>query len=233
MKFETRCQKWTVRNDARDDVEEFLSQHLVVMSLELDRAKRAHLEHLRSLVENSDTRDVDDVYELGRRLFFDPDGPTALYGFTPDDWKRKASGDGPLGGEFDADRLVRMLGKNAPGCLFMREEWKQLRALLEPGKHWGPTHRLKATRLDVDAGPDNVVIEAVDEPESQPVREPAIARMCDVPDAVSNALPVVRVECCDRPPMGQRIGPQRADPTLADITIHSGNLTIETGGCRR
>ena len=145
--FETRCQKWAVRNDPRDDVEEFLSQHIVVMSLELDRAKRAHLEHLRGLVENSDARDVDDVYELGRRLFFDPHGPTALYGFTPDDWKRKASWDGPLGGEFDADMLVRMLGTNAPGCLFMRDEWKQLRALLEPGKQWGPTHRLKASRL--------------------------------------------------------------------------------------
>jgi len=145
--FETRSQKWTARNDPRDDVEEFLSQHLVVMSLELDRAKRAHLEHLRSLVENSDERDVDNVYELGRRLFFDPCGPTALYGFALDDCKQKTSWDGPLGGEFNADTLVRTLAKNAPGCLFMREEWTELRALLAPGKCWGPSHRLKATRL--------------------------------------------------------------------------------------
>jgi hypothetical protein len=454
--FETRSQKWTARNDPRDDVEEFLSDHIVVMSLELDRAKRAHLENLRSLVENSDERAVDDVYELGRRLFFHPCGPTALYGFAPYDCKQKTSWDRQLGGEFDPDTLVRTLAKNAPGCLFMREEWTELRALLAPGKCWQPSHRLKATRLlrrqpvdalvdrdvalifiasldpdaektrafselvsdvkrgglnrfrgrvrtawpelfvagnsvnyremlielvdaqierwdeefaaheenadeevkgeidrlgidrskegtlvreyyqkcwrlfqrgvanyeklkgrdapkkrggdwskepeldwarqpypgsdiserksrlawadaspngsagaavpetlaangdgkltnesevdeavintechdpddvmaksDVDAGLENGVIEAVHERESVPVSEPTSALMCDIGDVVPSDLEVERVEFGDRPPLGQRIGPQIEDPTLGDITIHGGNLTNEPGG---
>ena len=111
------------------------------MSFELDRAKRAHVEHLTSLVENSDNVDVDNVYELGKRLFFDPCGPTGLYGFAPEVSKQKTSWNGSGGGEFDPDTLVRKLEKNAPGCLFMREEWKELRALLESGKYWQPSHR--------------------------------------------------------------------------------------------
>ena len=145
--FETRSQKWMARLDPRDDVEQFLADHAVAMSCELDRAKRAHLEHLRSLVEYSDDADVDHVYELGKRLFFDPYSPSALYGFATGVSKRKTSRGGAVGGEFDPDTLVRKLEKSAPGCLFMRDEWKALRALLEPGKYWQPTHWLRATRL--------------------------------------------------------------------------------------
>ena len=147
--FETRRQEWMARLDPRDDVEQFLADHTVVMSCELDRAKQAHLEHLRSLVEDSVDDQVDHVYELGKRLFFDPCGPSALYGFAPAASKQKTSWSGALalGGEFDPDTLVRKLEKSAPGCLFMRDEWKALRALLEPGKYWQPWHWLKATRL--------------------------------------------------------------------------------------
>ena len=51
--FQTRSQKWMERLDPRDDVEQF-GDAPVAMSFELDRAKRAHMEHLASLVENSD-----------------------------------------------------------------------------------------------------------------------------------------------------------------------------------
>ena len=92
--------------------------------------------------------------------------------------------------------------------------------------------RIKVTaKSDVDAEETaNGAIQAGDEPESQPVNEPATALICDVPDAVSIALSVGRAECGDRPPWGQRIGPEIADPTLADITIHGEDLTIEPGG---
>ena len=139
-------QKWMARLDPCDDVEQFLADHIVVMSCELDRAKRAHLEHLRSLVENSDDAQVDHVYELGKRLFFDPCGPSALFGFAPGVSKQKTSWGGALGGE-STGHAGQEAREGAPGCLFLRDEWEALWALLEPGKCSGSSHWLKATRL--------------------------------------------------------------------------------------
>ena len=73
---------------------------------------------------------------------------------------------------------------------------------------------LVTTKSDVDAGLDNGVIEAVDEREGVAMSELATGETCEIPDAVSTALLVERIERGDRPPLGQRIGPQIADPTL-------------------
>ena len=144
IQFEIRHQSWLARLNPRGDVEEFLTEHIAVMACELDRAKKAHLDHLARLVEDSDERDVDAVHELGKKLYFDPCG---LYGFAADNCKKHTSWNGTIGGEFDPDTLVRRLAKSAPGCLFLRDEWKALRGLLAPGKFWQSSHRLKATRL--------------------------------------------------------------------------------------
>ena len=113
IQFEIRHQSWLARLNPRGDVEEFLTEHIAVMACELDRAKKAHLDHLARLVEDSDERDVDAVHELGKKLYFDPCG---LYGFAADNCKKHTSWNGTIGGEFDPDTLVRRLAKSAPGC---------------------------------------------------------------------------------------------------------------------
>ena len=142
--FENRRHRWMAIDDPKNDQDEFLSYHNVVMSFELDRAVGAHLEHLTSLIENSDEIESEEVYELGKHLFFDPCGPTSLYGSAPDGCKQKTSWDKKA---LAPDKLVRKLETSAIGCQFLKEQWEALLAKLEEGKFWLSPDRLRATRL--------------------------------------------------------------------------------------
>jgi hypothetical protein len=82
--FQNRRQKWLASADPCDDMAEFLVHQNVCLSFDLERTRQAHLERLTSLIENSDDAELEEVYALGKRLFFDPCGPTAMYGFCPD-----------------------------------------------------------------------------------------------------------------------------------------------------
>ena len=82
--FENRRQKWMASADPDDDAGEFLVHQYVCLSFELEQVERAHLEHFTSLVENFDENELDAVHDLGKRLLFDPTGPTPLYGNPPD-----------------------------------------------------------------------------------------------------------------------------------------------------
>ena len=81
--FENRLRKWMAIADPDDDIGEFLVHRFVSLSFEIERVERAYLEGLTSLIENSDESELEAVHELGKRLFFDPAGPTALYGIRP------------------------------------------------------------------------------------------------------------------------------------------------------
>src|SRR5260370_21774092 len=82
--FENRLRKWMASADPDDDMGEFLVHQNVCMSFEVERVRRAHLEGLTSQIENSEETELDAVHDLGKRLFFDPTGPTPLYGNRPD-----------------------------------------------------------------------------------------------------------------------------------------------------
>ena len=82
--FENRQRKWMASADPDDDMGEFLVHQYVCLSFELERVQRAHLEGFTSLIENSDEGELDAVHDLGKRLFFDPTGPTPMYGNRPD-----------------------------------------------------------------------------------------------------------------------------------------------------
>ncbi|MFI5459554.1 MAG: hypothetical protein ACHRXM_29365, partial [Isosphaerales bacterium] len=146
--FENRLRKWMAVADPHDDMGEFLVHQNVCMAFEVERVQRAHLEGLTSLIENSDDTEIEEVYELGKRLFFDPSGPSQLYG-NPGVVRRKlrTSWNGVAVDPNDPAALVRKLESSEPGCWFMLGCWEDLRAQLEPGKFWQSHDRLKAIRL--------------------------------------------------------------------------------------
>ena len=146
--FENRLHKWMAIADPDDDMGEFLVHQNVCMSFEVERVRRAHLEGLTSLIENSDDSELEAVHELGKRLFFDPTGPTQLYG-NPGVVRSKlrTSWNGLAVDPNDPAVLVRKLESSEPGCCFLRQCWEELRAQLEPGKFWQSHDRLKAIRL--------------------------------------------------------------------------------------
>jgi len=147
--FENRLHKWIAISDPHDDMGEFLVHQNVCMSFEVERARRAHLEGLTSLIENSADTEVEEVFELGKRLFFDPTGPAQLYGNAGVARPRKlrTSWNGQAVDPNDPATLVRKLESSEPGCWFLRGCWEDLRAKLEPGKFWQSHDRLAATRL--------------------------------------------------------------------------------------
>jgi len=146
--FENRLRKWVAIADPDDDVGEFLVHRSVFQSFQLERVERAYVEGLTSQIENSDECELDAVHYLGKRLFFDPAGPTPLYGNQA--WgprKPRTSWSGQAVDPNDPAVLVRKLESSEAGCRWMRERWEELRAQLEPGKFWQSQDRLKAIRL--------------------------------------------------------------------------------------
>jgi len=147
--FENRLHAWMAIADPHDDMGEFLVHQNVCMSFEVERVRRAHLEGLTSQIETSDDTELEEVYELGKRLFFDPTGPTALYGIRPEIRnKKRTSWNGQAALPDDPDVLVRKLESSALGCQWMLQCWEELKAKLENGgKFWQSHDRLKSIRL--------------------------------------------------------------------------------------
>jgi hypothetical protein len=146
--FEERLRKWMAIGDAQNDVEEYLVYRNVALSFELDRAERARLERCRSLIENSDEAEAAEAEAVGEQLFFDPAGPTPLYG-NPTFFaaKQKTSWNGEAVDPHDPAVLVGILERNAAGCCWLLEQWQALRVLLESPGFWQSHDRLKAIRL--------------------------------------------------------------------------------------
>jgi hypothetical protein len=146
--FEERLRKWMAIGDAQSDVEEYLIYRNVHLSFELDRVERARVERCTMLIENSDEDEVAEAQAVGKQLFFDPAGPTPLYGNpTFFSRKKKTSWNGQAVDPNDPAVLVKILERNAAGCCWLREQWQALRSQLESAGFWQSQDRLKATRL--------------------------------------------------------------------------------------
>jgi len=146
--FEERLHKWMSIGDAQNDVEEYLVYRNVCLSFELDRAERARVERCTMLIENSDEDEVTEAQALGKQLFFDPAGPTPLYGNrTFFSGKKKTSWNAQAVDPNDPAALVKILERSAAGCCWLREQWQALRAQLESTGFWQSPDRLKAIRL--------------------------------------------------------------------------------------
>ena len=86
------------------------------------------IERLDARIENSEEELFEEVLELGKRLFFDPSGPTQLYGNEPDcRSKVRTSWTGEAINPNDPGVLVRKLEATALGCCWMRDRWEELR----------------------------------------------------------------------------------------------------------
>ncbi len=124
--FEERLRKWMASSSARSDAEEYLMYRNVCLSFELDRAERARLERCASLIENADEDELAEIEAQGKRLFFDPVGPTQLYGNRPYFFGKKTSWNGQAVDENDPAALVKILERTEAGCSWLREEWQAL-----------------------------------------------------------------------------------------------------------
>ncbi len=146
--FEERLQKWMGIGDAQNDVEEYLVYRNVHLSFELDRTERARVERCTMLIENSDDDEANEAEAVGKQLFFDPGGPTPLYG-NPTIFPRKknTSWNEQAVDPNDPAALVKILERSAAGCCWLREQWQALRAQLESTGFWQSHDRLKAVRL--------------------------------------------------------------------------------------
>ncbi len=146
--FEERLRTWMAIGDAQNDVEEYLVYRNVHLSFELDRTERARVERCTMLIENSDEDEVAEAQAVGKRLFFDPAGPTPLYGnptiFPP---RKMTSWNGQAVDPNDPAVLVKILERNAAGCSWLRQQWQALRSQLETTGFWQSHDRLKAVRL--------------------------------------------------------------------------------------
>jgi plasmid stability protein len=118
------------------------------MAMELERTRRAYHERLQRRLDNADTTEYGTASELGDRLFFDPCGPTALYGTRANDWRKMRTSWKSLAVDPDKpSTLLSELKSTETGCRFLLHHWETLRGHLEPGGFWSGGDRLRAIRM--------------------------------------------------------------------------------------
>jgi hypothetical protein len=109
------------------------------------------------------TQERIEAIDLGSRLFFNPRGPSQLYGceqpYTGKGTRTSESGMGDVNNE--PAGLVKRMERTAAGCRWMLESWTRLRERLEPEDFWIPYHKFITIRLmgrqPLDALADPVV----------------------------------------------------------------------------
>ncbi len=214
-RYEERLRKWMAHFDAQDDVQEYLVATNVSLSFDIERAGRADAANFERTVEESPAKELAEVHETGRLLFYDPCGATAIHGVEPAlAGKVTTSGNGPNGEPYTKPgELVRKLESSAAGCCWMLAEWARLRKRAEKN-YWSGADRLRATRLlgrqPVDAIDDRRVatiyiasngIKTFGEPAFQDLRsdmsEPGIAQFAKLVKARWRGLrrPGDRAQC--------------------------------------
>src|SRR6185437_13170174 len=124
----------------------------VQLSWQLERADRAiaaGLTQARAAEADRLAQRMDEVAELGRRLFWDPRGPVTFY----PQWETtlgktsRVSWSGKIDDPDDPARLLNRLESSALGCAWLLDAWGDLRAVLEKGYIFQPPDRFQAIRL--------------------------------------------------------------------------------------
>jgi hypothetical protein len=147
--FENRLNKWLAIGDAQSDVDEYLIFRNVSLSFDVDRAGNARFQRCKSLIENSDEVELTEIHELGARLFFfEPAGPTPLFGNLPTFAEtKKTSRNREAVNPNDPAVLVRKIEGSEAGVRYLCDCWQALRQQLALPNFWQSQDRLKAIRL--------------------------------------------------------------------------------------
>ena len=162
--FQNRLMKRLAQTDVQDDNEEFLTYVNVCQASDFERAQEAEMQRIRDLIEKAKETEAEEVYRLGKRLFFDRNGPIDVYGSDEAFFgKRTSPNEEPVDPNEPAI-LVNKLESSGKGCEWLRDQWEQLKSpLLEPEGYWVGCHRLMAIRLlgrqPVNAVSDRLVAE--------------------------------------------------------------------------
>jgi hypothetical protein len=144
---EERRRKWLAQHDAQTDYDEFMISSSVSLAIDVERSRRVCAADVEIKTEDAEADDAERADELGDLLFFDPAGPTALYGIDPVPLDTvKPSRNGKASDPNKPSRIVRRLEKTSAGCEFLLREWKRLRALAETG-FWLAPDRFRAARM--------------------------------------------------------------------------------------
>ncbi len=153
-----RLDGWVGSLKPRNELEEYLVERAVRVSWQLDRADRAEVARLTGLMRDDAFQDSHsqanvDVVALGRRLFWDRRGPLELYPHFPlkdqllASKKPRTSFSGLAEDPDDPTGLLIQLEGSEAGCLWLLQQWAELREILDQDLLWQSIDRFKATRL--------------------------------------------------------------------------------------
>ena len=108
--FEEKQRKWVSIADPQNDIEEFIISQAAAMASKVGRVQLADAENAESQVENAEAIELGEIHDIGCCLFFDPCGPTALYGKQGNNWrKERTSWRGEAIDPHDPKKLVDVL----------------------------------------------------------------------------------------------------------------------------
>ncbi len=220
--YESRYIRWAGTYAPETDPEEFLLHANLFVAGEMDRAERAYFEQAQSAIDQAVDVEIEEVYDLGNRLFSDPRGvPAPLYGTHR--FKVKDPGGPSWGTEtappLDAGKVVGKLESSAIGCFWMLGRLEEL--LENAQKHfWAAEDRLRMVRLlarnPVDGIADRRVAEVFAASYAiRPVGKPFDDLLSDMSEPVLEAhVQAVKAKWRD---LSRKDEPEKARQSLIDM----------------
>jgi hypothetical protein len=156
--LQEQLDNWTADLQPRNSVEQYLVDRGVRLSWQLDRVLRAQDARLTTQIIEGGVEETnleeEEIFEIGKRLFWDNRGPLNFYPHRPIRDVRSPAYGGPRTSfsesADDPDQpalLVRRLQSNAAGCQWMLDRSAELGTLVEWELAWLSPNKLKAIRL--------------------------------------------------------------------------------------
>ena len=154
--LQQRIEAWTSDLQPQNEVEQFLVERSVQFSWQLERADRAELARLSSLIHGvpaaAASRQQEEAAALGRRLLSGRNvtqeanlQSQLLNALVPGRKSQTVSHSVDVLDHPEA--IVLRLESTAAGCRWMLDRWSELRTILDQGQNWQLDEKVKAIRL--------------------------------------------------------------------------------------